>query len=232
MERKRAWITAGVVAVTFTASALAVMANTGLLAISPSARAVGHLPRSDITVTRPQTGDRNLADHNVANKAANNAVNMTTEHDVKPVVARKRRRPHPARNARLMTAGAAAGLTFGVVAALVAGDASTAFRASADLAVEQATPALVPVNASLTPTMPRVTVLRRIHDLPTVATVAPPPQATAGPVVFTPQPAIRVDVKSVALPRKRSVAGKVVRRAVTTKRRVPTRRARRATRAS
>ena len=49
MERKRAWITAGVVAVTFTTSALAVMANTGLLAISPSDRNVGRLTPVDIT---------------------------------------------------------------------------------------------------------------------------------------------------------------------------------------
>lgn len=58
MERKRAWITAGVVAVTFTTSALAVMANTGLLAISPSDRNVGRLTPVDITLgsTQPSTG--------------------------------------------------------------------------------------------------------------------------------------------------------------------------------
>lgn len=57
MERKRAWITAGVVAVTFTTSALAVMANTGLLAISPSDRNVGRLIPVDITLgpTQPST---------------------------------------------------------------------------------------------------------------------------------------------------------------------------------
>ena len=57
MERKRAWITAGVVAVTFTTSALAVMANTGLLAISPSDRNVGRLTPVDITIgsTQPST---------------------------------------------------------------------------------------------------------------------------------------------------------------------------------
>lgn len=57
MERKRAWITAGVVAVTFTTSALAVMANTGLLAVSPSDRNVGQLTPADITVgsTQPTT---------------------------------------------------------------------------------------------------------------------------------------------------------------------------------
>ena len=49
MERKRAWITAGVVAVTFTTSALAVMANTGLLSISRSDRNVGRLTPVDIT---------------------------------------------------------------------------------------------------------------------------------------------------------------------------------------
>ncbi len=54
MERKRAWITAGVVAVTFTTSALAVMANTGLLAISPSDRNVGRLTPVDITLTSTQ----------------------------------------------------------------------------------------------------------------------------------------------------------------------------------
>lgn len=52
MKRKKAWITAGVVAVTFSTSALAVMANTGLLTISPSARGVGQLTPSDITVTQ------------------------------------------------------------------------------------------------------------------------------------------------------------------------------------
>ena len=51
MDRKRAWITAGVVAVTFTTSALAVMANTGLLAISPSDRNVGRLSPVDITLS-------------------------------------------------------------------------------------------------------------------------------------------------------------------------------------
>ncbi len=57
MERKRAWITAGVVAVTFTTSALAVMANTGLLATSPSDRNVGRLTPVDITLmsTQPST---------------------------------------------------------------------------------------------------------------------------------------------------------------------------------
>lgn len=50
MERKRAWITAGVVAVTFTAAALAVMANTGLLAVSGSDRQIGRLTPADITV--------------------------------------------------------------------------------------------------------------------------------------------------------------------------------------
>lgn len=58
MERKRAWITAGVVAVTFTTSALAVMANTGLLALSPSERDVGRLTAADITLapTQPAMG--------------------------------------------------------------------------------------------------------------------------------------------------------------------------------
>ena len=57
MERKRAWITAGVVDVTFTTSALAVMANTGLLAILPSDRNVGRLTPVDITLgsTQPST---------------------------------------------------------------------------------------------------------------------------------------------------------------------------------
>ncbi len=54
MERKRAWITAGVVAVTFTTAALAVMANTGLLAVSPSDRNVGRLSPVDITIGSAQ----------------------------------------------------------------------------------------------------------------------------------------------------------------------------------
>lgn len=159
---------------------------------------------------------------------------MTTEHDAKPVVARKSRRPHPAKNARLITAGAAAGLTFGVVAALAISDASVATRAAADVAVAQVSDTFAPLNASSTPTAANVTVVRRIHYLPSVAMVASIPTTVASPavravpVVFTPQPPVRASVKSVALPPKRSV----VRRAFAAKRQVLTRQARRATRAS
>ena len=54
MERKRAWITAGVVAVSFITSALAVMANTGLLSIGPSDRNIGRLTPVDITLGSTQ----------------------------------------------------------------------------------------------------------------------------------------------------------------------------------
>ncbi len=161
---------------------------------------------------------------------------MTTEHQARPVVARKRRRPHPARNARLISTGAAAGLTFGVVAALAIGDASATVRAAAGVAVEHNADAFASVNASLTATAPGVTVIRRIHYLPPAstvaplspaATVAPLPSAAADAVVFSPQPAVRASAKSTSLPRKRSVVRKAV-----VKQQAPTRRARRATRAS
>lgn len=48
-----------------------------------------------------------------------------TERARKPQIARKGRRPHRARNARLISTGAAASLTLGVVAALAIGDAPT-----------------------------------------------------------------------------------------------------------
>lgn len=162
---------------------------------------------------------------------------MTTERDAKPVAARKSRRPHPAKNARLITAGAAAGLTFGVVAALAISDSSVAARGSVSVVSEQAANAPAPLNVSLAPMSPKVTVIRRVHYLPTTVTEPLVPSALAVPVVraalavpvvFTPQPAVRSGVKLVALPSKRSV----VRRAVAVKRQVPTRRARRATRAS
>ena len=62
MERKKAWITAGVVAVTFTTSTLAVMANTGLLAISPSARNVGRLTSAGMTLDAIQPSTTTTAE--------------------------------------------------------------------------------------------------------------------------------------------------------------------------
>ena len=150
---------------------------------------------------------------------------MTTERSPKPRIARKGRRPHPARNARLLSTGAAASLTLGVVAALAISDASAASRASAGMVVEQSSKRLAPISSSANPTSATITVIRRIHYLP--ATVAAPvPQAAADAVTFSPQPAVRANA-AVATPRRTST----VRRAVV-KRQAPTRRARRATRAS
>ena len=140
--------------------------------------------------------------------------------------ARKGRRPHPARNARLISTGAAASLTLGVVAALAICDASAVSQASAAMVVHQTTNDAAPVSASLTPTPAMITVVRRIHYLPATVAVAPVPHAAADAVVFSPQPAARAGVAAVS-PRKASA----VRRAVV-KRQAPTRRARRATRAS
>ncbi len=150
-----------------------------------------------------------------------------TERAPKPPTARKGRRPHPARNARLISTGAAASLTLGVVAALAIGDASAASRASAEMVVEQSSTDLAPISTSATPTPATIMVIRRIHYLPPATTVAPAPQAVADAVAFSPQPAVRASVAAVA-PRKTST----VRRAVVKKRQAPTRRARRATRAS
>lgn len=149
---------------------------------------------------------------------------MTTERAPKPRIARNGRRPHPARNARLISTGAAASLTLGVVAALAIGDASAASRASASMVVEQTTNDAAPVSTSVTPAT--ITVIRRIHYLPATVAVAPVPQAATDAVVFSPQPAVRADVAAVSPPKASSVRRTVV------KRQTPTRRARRATRAS
>ena len=87
--------------------------------------------------------------------------------------ARKGRRPHPARNARLISTGAAASLTLGVVAALAICDASAVSQASAAMVVHQTTNDAAPVSASLTPTPAMITVVRRIHYLPATVAVAP-----------------------------------------------------------
>ncbi len=50
MERKRAWITAGTIAVTFTTAVLAVMANTGLLSLARPPRHVGQLTPVDLLI--------------------------------------------------------------------------------------------------------------------------------------------------------------------------------------
>ncbi len=151
---------------------------------------------------------------------------MTTERSPKPRIARKGRRPHPARNARLLSTGAAASLTLGVVAALAISDASAASRASAAMVVEQSSKRLAPISSSANPTPATITVIRRIHYLPATVAAAPVPQAAADAVTFSPQPAVRANA-AVATPRRTST----VRRAVV-KRQAPTRRARRATRAS
>ena len=50
MERKRAWIGAGAVAVTFATAALAVMANTGLLSVAQNDRKVGRLTPTEVNL--------------------------------------------------------------------------------------------------------------------------------------------------------------------------------------
>lgn len=144
----------------------------------------------------------------------------------RPQTAPKGRRPHPARNARLITTGAAASLTLGVVVALAFSDASAASHASAAIVVEQPAAELAPISTVVTPRPAPITVIRRVHYLPSATTLAPVPQAAVDAIVFSPKPAVRASVAAVS-PRKAAT----VRRAVV-KRHAPTRRARRATRAS
>jgi hypothetical protein len=61
MERKRAWIAAGTIGVTFATAALAVMANTGLLSVASKDRSVGRLVPTDITVETSPVGDTTAA---------------------------------------------------------------------------------------------------------------------------------------------------------------------------
>jgi hypothetical protein len=59
MQRKQAWITAAVVAVTFVAASLAVMANTGLLQLGDADHQVGRLTPGSVMVEAvgtPTTG--------------------------------------------------------------------------------------------------------------------------------------------------------------------------------
>ncbi len=149
-----------------------------------------------------------------------------TERAPKPSTDRKGRRPHPARNARLISAGAAASLTLGMVAALAISDASAASRASAAMAVEQIVSDPAPVTSSVTPTPATIMVIRRIHYLPAASTLAPVPQAASDAVAFSPQPAVRSVAPRVATPK----ASTVRRAAVKVK--APARVARRATKAS
>ena len=151
---------------------------------------------------------------------------MMTERAPKVRIARKGRRPHPARNARLISTGTAASLTLGVVAALAISDASAASRASAAMVVEQSSNDLAPISSSAIPTPATITVIRRIRYLPAASTLAPVPQAATDAVVFSPQPAVRSAAPRVATPK-----ASAVRRAAV-KRNAPTRVARRATKAS
>ena len=144
----------------------------------------------------------------------------------KPQFARKGRRQHPARNARLISTGAAASLTLGVVAALAISDASVVSQASATMVAEQISIDAALVSVSLTPTPAAITVIRRIHYLPATVAVAPVRHAPDDAIVFSPQPAARAHLAAVP-PRKASAVGRAV-----VKRQAPTRRARRATRAS
>ncbi len=149
-----------------------------------------------------------------------------TERAPKARIARKGRRPHPARNARLISTGAAASLTLGVVAALAISNASAASRASAAMVVEQTIGDPAPVSSSARPTPATIMVIRRIHYLPAASTLAPVPQAATDAVVFSPQPAVRSAASRVATPK-----ASAVRRAAV-KRNAPNRVARRSTKAS
>jgi hypothetical protein len=141
---------------------------------------------------------------------------MTTDRTPAPP-ARRRRRPHPARNARIVSTGAAASLTFGVIAALASNDASavtqSATRVEGSVTVSDAvdipaTAATVPRTATALPTetlSTRAIVVRRVHHTVPSATAATVPLAAAieaanaanaasasqAPDAFDPQPAVR-----------------------------------------
>ena len=54
MDRRHAWITAGIIAVTFITAALAMMANTGLLALDRPSRRVGQILPAALVVSTTQ----------------------------------------------------------------------------------------------------------------------------------------------------------------------------------
>ena len=91
------------------------------------------------------------------------------------------KRPHPARTARLVSTGAAASLTFGVVGALALTDATAAPKSSAAIVIEQIVGQTPPQKigqtdgsvATTTQTSAMITVIRRVHYLQPVATVKP-----------------------------------------------------------
>lgn len=177
---------------------------------------------------------------------------MTTERsnvrDASPAAAR-RRRPHPAGIARLVSTGAAAGLTFGIVAGLAVEDAAAIAASTPGPASQLDTidgsgigPAVgadIPGDGRAEVLPPRrVVVIRRIHLVPAPAVgavndagalsdVALSDVAAFAPKAATrnsPQPLATVATKSVASAKRRPV-----RRAV---KRAPVRQATRATRAS
>lgn len=161
-------------------------------------------------------------------KRATTTTTTTTSATATSPTRRRGRRPHPARNARLISTGAAATLTLGVVAALTIGDVSAASRVSSDVIAGQAYDALAPVSSSDAPAPATILIIRRVHYLPPATTAAPvpPTPAASEAAVFAPKPAVRANAPVVRA-RKTSTVRNVV-----AKRRAPTRRARRATRAS
>ena len=110
------------------------------------------------------------------------------------------KRPHPARNARILTTGAAAGLTFGVIVGLAINDPTSVAQASVaqasqlpsvsdgsglDPGIEMSV-ASAPTAATVPTT---IVVIQRIHVLPAPTTIGQ--NAPAEAVVFTPKPATR-----------------------------------------
>ena len=146
------------------------------------------------------------------------------------------KRPHPARTARLVSTGAAASLTFGVVGALAFTDATAAPKSSAAIVIEQIVGQTPPQKigqtdgsvATTTQTSAMITVIRRVHYLQPVATVKPFPPVVVDAVVFSPKTAVRASVQPTAASARKLPSA----RRAAVKRQAPTRRARRATRAS
>ncbi len=141
---------------------------------------------------------------------------MTTEaHQPASRSQRNRRRPHPAQNARLITGGAAATITFSVLAALSFSEKTSA-QSVAPVGVspeaESITPradVIVGVQPEPIPIPVHVVVIRRIHRV-APATASPdsvqpspaaPDQAKASS--FNPKPATRTKSATKSTARKR-----------------------------
>lgn len=161
------------------------------------------------------------------------------------------KRPHPARTARILSTGAAASLTFGVIAGLAVNESHTRAEATDSTyqpEVRNETAQIAQVDTTATPTtnVPRVVVVRRVHVVPAADTTSTPVVATtialdsvavAAPSdvpVFAPKPVSRSVAPQPASSRLRSRA--VVRvkkkRTIVAKRKVAVRKAKPATRAS